>query len=45
MAFFDCVSDFVDSRRDPVRDSTDRILLLKPSFTEATRREQQIRNI
>jgi hypothetical protein len=45
MAFFDCVSDFVDSKRDPLRDSTDRILLLKPNFTEATKREQQTRKI
>ncbi|CAF0791607.1 unnamed protein product [Adineta steineri] len=41
MAFFDCISDFVDSTRDPTRDSSDRILVLKPNFTEATRREQQ----
>jgi hypothetical protein len=44
MAFFDCVSDFVDSQRDRLPDSTDRILLLKPSFTEATKREQQTSN-
>jgi hypothetical protein len=45
MAFFDCVSDFVNSERDRNLDSTDRILLLKPNFTEAAKREQQIRNI
>jgi hypothetical protein len=45
MAFFDCVSDFVDSLRDRVADSTNRILLLKPNFIEATKREQQTRNI
>ncbi len=43
MAFFDCVSDFVDSQRDRLPDSTDRILLLKPNFTEAAKREQQTR--
>jgi hypothetical protein len=43
MAFFDCVSDFVDSQRDRLPDSTDRILLLKPIFTEAAKREQQTR--
>jgi hypothetical protein len=45
MAFFDCVSDFVDSERDRLPDSTDRILLLKSNFTEAAKREQQTRNI
>ncbi len=45
MAFFDCVADFVDSQRDRLPDSSDRILLLKPSFTEATKREQQTRKI
>ena len=45
MAFFDCVSDFVDSRRNPLPDSSDRILLLKPNFTEATKREQLTREI
>ena len=43
MAFFDCVSDFVDSKRDLVLESTDRLLLLKPNFTEAVKREQQTR--
>lgn len=41
MAFFECMSDFVDSQRDRNADSTDRILVLKPSFIEAAKREQQ----
>ena len=41
MALFDCISDFVDSQRDRIPDSTDRLLLLKSQFIEATRREQQ----
>ena len=44
MAFFDCISDFVDGRRDPLGDSTDRLLLLKPNFVEVAKREQQTRN-
>ncbi|CAF4259292.1 unnamed protein product, partial [Rotaria magnacalcarata] len=42
MAFFDCVSDFVNSERDRLPASTDRIFLLKPKFTEATKRESQL---
>ncbi|CAF3306994.1 unnamed protein product [Rotaria sp. Silwood2] len=41
MAFFDCVSDFVNSERDRLPHSTDRIFLLKKEFIEATKREQQ----
>jgi hypothetical protein len=41
MAFFECMSDFVNSERDRNADSTDRILVLKPSFIEAAKREQQ----
>ncbi|CAF0783856.1 unnamed protein product [Rotaria sordida] len=41
MAFFDCVSDFVNSERDRLPDSTDRLFLLKSKFIEATKREQQ----
>jgi hypothetical protein len=45
MAFFDCISDFVDSQRDRLVDSTDRILLLKPNFTEVVKREQQASSV
>ncbi|CAF3794652.1 unnamed protein product [Rotaria sp. Silwood1] len=41
MVFFDCVSDFIDSRRDRLPDSTDRLFSLKKKFIEATKREQQ----
>lgn len=41
MALFECISDFVDSKRDRRPDATDRILLLKPNYTEAVKREQQ----
>ncbi|CAF3519690.1 unnamed protein product [Rotaria socialis] len=42
MAFFDCVSDFVNSERDRLPASTDRIFFLKPKFTEAIKRELQL---
>ncbi|UJR30989.1 hypothetical protein I4U23_018500 [Adineta vaga] len=42
MALFDSVSDFVDSQRDRLPNSTDRILLLKPAYVEAVKREQLI---
>lgn len=41
MVFFDCVSDFVDSRRDGRAESTDRLFSLKSNFIEAAKREQQ----
>ena len=40
ITFFDCVSDFVDSRRDGRAESTDRLFLLKANFVDATKRER-----
>ena len=45
MGFFECVSDFVDSQRDRLVNSSDRILLLKPAYVETVKREQQARKI
>lgn len=41
MAFFDCIGDFVESRRDPLPDSSDRLILLQPAMIEASKRERQ----
>ena len=43
MTFFDCISDFVDARRDPLGNSTDRLFTLKSKYIEVAEREQLTR--